>query len=90
MPVLGKRHEYNFYVDIEWEDAKQYDTAIRKILKYTQNFNILGEYQKHEEEGNGEAKQVKEKEKEKAPRRYIDVRTVRKSESPESPKDGAK
>jgi prephenate dehydratase len=77
MPVLGKRHEYNFYVDIEWEDAKQYDTAIRKILKYTQNFNILGEYQKHEEEGNGEAKQVKEKEKEKAPRRYIDVRAAK-------------
>jgi prephenate dehydratase len=21
MPVLGKRNEYNFYVDIEWEEA---------------------------------------------------------------------
>jgi len=92
MPVLGKRHEYNFYVDIEWEDAKQYDTAIRKILKYTQNFNILGEYQRHEEEGNGETKQVKV---EKTPRRYIDMRVARKPESQEvrkseSPEDGAK
>jgi prephenate dehydratase len=73
MPVLGRRNEYNFYVDIEWEEAKQYDSAIRKILKYTQNFNILGEYQRHEEEGNGETKPVKEK----APRRYIDVRVAK-------------
>ena len=33
MPVLGKRHEYNFYVDIEWEEQKQYDAAIRQILE---------------------------------------------------------
>src|ERR1700743_3059974 len=50
MPVLGKRNEYNFYVDIEWDKAKRYDTAIKHILKYTQNFNILGEYKKHIEE----------------------------------------
>jgi len=80
MPVLGKRNEYNFYVDVEWEEPKQYDSAIRRILKYTQNFNILGEYQRHEEEGNGETKLVQA---EKIPRRYIDVRPVRKSDSPE-------
>jgi prephenate dehydratase len=50
MPVLGKRNEYNFYVDIEWDEAKQYDAAIRQILKYTHNFNILGEYERYEEE----------------------------------------
>ncbi len=44
MPVLGKRNEYNFYVDVEWDNSKQYDTAIRQVLKYTHNFNILGEY----------------------------------------------
>ena len=22
MPVLGKRNEYNFYVDVEWDDSK--------------------------------------------------------------------
>ena len=44
MPVLGKRNEYNFYVDIEWDNARNYDTTIRNVLKYTQNFNILGEY----------------------------------------------
>ncbi|GGH06537.1 prephenate dehydratase [Mucilaginibacter phyllosphaerae] len=50
MPVLGKRNEYNFYVDIEWTESRQYDNAIRHILKYTQNFNILGEYQRYEED----------------------------------------
>ncbi len=73
MPVLGKRNEYNFYVDIEWEESKQYDSAIRRILKYTQNFNILGEYERHVEEGNGD-----QKPKDKAPKRYIDVRAAGK------------
>ena len=50
MPVLGKRNEYNFYVDVEWDNPKQYDTAIRQVLKYTHNFNILGEYQRHDDE----------------------------------------
>lgn len=45
MPVLGKRNEYNFYVDIEWKNQPDYDSAIRKVLKYTINFTIMGEYQ---------------------------------------------
>jgi prephenate dehydratase len=49
MPVLGKRNEYNFYIDIEWKDLKSYDNAIRKVLKYTVNFNIMGEYVKNDE-----------------------------------------
>jgi prephenate dehydratase len=73
MPVLGKRNEYNFYVDIEWDEPRQYDTAIRQILKYTQNFNILGEYQRHVEEGEPVAKQPKN---EKAPRTYINIRKI--------------
>jgi prephenate dehydratase len=51
MPVLGKRNEYNFYVDVEWEETKQYDSAVKQILKYTHNFNILGEYKRFEDEG---------------------------------------
>ena len=73
MPILGKRNEYNFYVDIEWDEAKQYDTAIRQILKYTQNFNILGEYQRHDEERNELPKTVKN---EKIPRKYIKIRKL--------------
>jgi prephenate dehydratase len=73
MPVLGKRNEYNFYVDIEWDEARQYDTAIRQILKYTHNFNILGEYQRHVEEGEAAVKPPKN---EKVPRTYINIRKI--------------
>ena len=48
MPVLGKRNEYYFYVDMEWTSMENYDTAIRKALKYTINFNIMGEYMKND------------------------------------------
>lgn len=48
MPVLGKRNEYNFYVDIEWKNQPDYDTAIRKVLKHTVNFTIMGEYVKND------------------------------------------
>ena len=48
MPVLGKRNEYYFYVDLEWSAQEKYDTAIRKALKYTVNFNIMGEYLKND------------------------------------------
>ncbi|MCX2483049.1 prephenate dehydratase [Pedobacter sp. MR2016-24] len=48
MPVLGKRNEYYFYIDTEWDDMNKYDFAIRKALKYTVNFNIMGEYQKND------------------------------------------
>lgn len=48
MPVLGKRNEYYFYVDIEWDNMEKYDTAVRKALKYTVNFNIMGEYAKND------------------------------------------
>ncbi len=44
MPVLGKRNEYNFYVDIEWKQQTDYDSAIRRVLKHTVNFTIMGEY----------------------------------------------
>lgn len=48
MPVLGKRNEYNFYVDIEWKNQAEYDSAIRQVLKHTINFNIMGEYLKND------------------------------------------
>ncbi len=48
MPVLGKRNEYNFYVDIEWDHQQAYETAIRQVLKYAVNFTIMGEYLKND------------------------------------------
>lgn len=48
MPVLGKRNEYYFYVDMEWSNTEGYDKAVRQALKYTVNFNIMGEYKKND------------------------------------------
>jgi prephenate dehydratase len=73
MPVLGKRNEYNFYVDVEWDESKHYDAAIRQILKYTHNFNILGEYERHDDEGSTTTKPVKN---EKTPRTYINIKKM--------------
>ena len=75
MPVLGKRHEYNFYVDVEWEDSKQYDTAVKQVLKYTHNFNILGEYARYEEEPEKPATMAKA---EKPQRKYISIKKLNK------------
>lgn len=49
MPVLGKRNDYYFYVDMEWNNMENYDKAVRQALKYTVNFNIMGEYQKNDQ-----------------------------------------
>ncbi len=48
IPVLGKRNEYYFYVDLEFPDTEKYDKAIRSVVKFTSNFSILGEYQKND------------------------------------------
>ena len=75
MPVLGKRHEYNFYVDVEWDDSKQYDAAVKQVLKYTHNFNILGEYARYEEEAEKAAITAKA---EKPARKYISIKKLNK------------
>jgi prephenate dehydratase len=76
MPVLGKRNEYNFYVDVEWDNPKQYDSAIRQVLKYTHNFNILGEYQRHDDEHTLNEREQKFRAQEKITRKYINVKKI--------------
>jgi prephenate dehydratase len=48
MPVLGRRNDYYFYVDMEWTNMEEYDKAVRQALKFTVNFNIMGEYLKND------------------------------------------
>jgi prephenate dehydratase len=76
MPVIGRRNEYNFYVDVEWDNSKQYDTAIRQVLKYTHNFNILGEYQRHDDEHTLNEREQKFRAQEKITRKYINVKKI--------------
>lgn len=71
MPVLGKPNDYNFYVDVEWDDTKAYNASIKQILKYTHNFNILGEYRKHEREPDAQPAK-----KEKAKKVYIEIKKL--------------
>ncbi|SMO79950.1 prephenate dehydratase [Solitalea koreensis] len=47
MPIIGKPSEYNFYVDLEWEEEKQYDHCMRKLLKAVTNLAVMGEYKKN-------------------------------------------
>jgi prephenate dehydratase len=76
MPVIGRRNEYNFYVDVEWDNSKQYDSAIRQVLKYTHNFNILGEYQRHDDENALNEREQKFRAQEKITRKYINVKKI--------------
>lgn len=48
MPVLGKRNEYNFYVDIEWDQHTDYEATIGQVVKHTLNFTLMGEYEKND------------------------------------------
>jgi len=75
MPVLGRRNEYTFYVDVEWEDTKQYDVALKQVLKYTQNFNILGEYMRHEDDSDIE-KKLNLAKPQKPARKYISIKKL--------------
>lgn len=49
MPVLGRKNEYMFYVDVVWQNQIDYDTAIRNLLRYTVNFTIMGEYKQNDD-----------------------------------------
>lgn len=76
MPVIGRRNEYNFYVDVEWDNSKQYDAAIRQVLKYTHNFNILGEYKRHDDEHALNEREQKLRAQETITRKYIHVKKI--------------
>ncbi|MBX2967315.1 MAG: prephenate dehydratase [Cyclobacteriaceae bacterium] len=46
IPVIGKPNEYSIHVDVEWKRRKQYDDAMKKVLRQVKNLNVLGEYKK--------------------------------------------
>ena len=46
IPVIGKPSEYSIHVDVEWQARKNYDLALRNLLRQVRNLNILGEYKK--------------------------------------------
>jgi prephenate dehydratase len=46
IPVIGKPQEYSIHVDVEWNERKNYDSAMSQVLKQTHNLSVLGEYKK--------------------------------------------
>lgn len=46
IPIVGKPNEYSIHVDVEWTRRKQYDNAMKEVMRQVKNLNILGEYKK--------------------------------------------
>lgn len=46
IPIIGKPSEYSIHIDVEWKKRKNYDEAMREVLRKVRNLNILGEYKK--------------------------------------------
>ncbi len=46
IPVIGKPNEYSIHVDVEWKRKKNYDDAMKLVLRQVKNLNVLGEYKK--------------------------------------------
>jgi prephenate dehydratase len=46
MPVIGGDWEYQFYVDVEFNDAALYRQSLEAIKPFTSDLGILGEYKR--------------------------------------------
>lgn len=46
IPIVGKPSEYSIHIDVEWKRRKNYDDAIKQVLRQVRNLNVLGEYKK--------------------------------------------
>lgn len=44
VPVIGKPSEYRIHIDVEWKRRKNYDDAMKHVLRQVKNLNVLGEY----------------------------------------------
>jgi prephenate dehydratase len=46
MPIIGRNWEYQFYIDVEFENYEIYRQAVKAVEPFTSNICILGEYYK--------------------------------------------
>ena len=44
LPIIGREWEYQFYVDLMFDDLTRYRQSIDAIIPLTKDFKILGEY----------------------------------------------
>lgn len=46
MPIIGRDWEYQFYIDLEFDDYHMYRQSVEAVRPFTSNLWILGEYYK--------------------------------------------
>ena len=46
LPIIGKDWEYQFYVDVEFDDYERYQQALSAVAPFTSGLEILGEYKR--------------------------------------------
>jgi len=46
IPIIGRPSEYSIHIDVEWKKRKQYDTAMKEVMRQVKNLNVMGEYKK--------------------------------------------
>ncbi len=46
IPIIGRPSEYSIHIDVEWKKRKNYDEAMKQVLRQVKNLNVLGEYKK--------------------------------------------
>ncbi len=46
MPIIGRDWEYQFYIDVEFENYEIYRQSVKAVEPFTSNICILGEYHK--------------------------------------------
>ncbi len=46
LPIIGKEWEYEFYIDVEFNDYKMLQHSLEAARPFTSGFGILGEYHK--------------------------------------------
>ncbi|MGM0531325.1 MAG: prephenate dehydratase [Bacteroidota bacterium] len=46
LPIIGKDWEYQFYVDVEFDDYERYQQALSAVAPFTSGLVILGEYKR--------------------------------------------
>jgi prephenate dehydratase len=46
MPIIGQDWEYQFYIDLEFEDYHMYRQSVDAVKPFTSNLTVLGEYYK--------------------------------------------
>jgi prephenate dehydratase len=45
LPIVGREWEYQFYINLLFDDYQRYKQAIDAIVPLTKEFKILGEYE---------------------------------------------